>query len=427
MTALQPEDIFSRRESNVRSYCRSFPATFHKSRGAELWDVDGRRYIDFLAGAGALNYGHNPVRLRKPLIAYLETEGVTQGLDLHTTAKGEFLERFEDIILMPRGLTHRLMFTGPTGTNAVEAAIKLARKATGRHRIAAFTNAFHGMSAGALGATGNRYHRSAGDVSHSAVDRYPYDGYLGADVDTVAVIERYIDDQSSGFEPPAAYLVECVQAEGGLNVAGDGWLQRLQALARRTNSLLIVDDIQAGCGRTGRFFSFETSGIRPDLICLSKSLSGYGLPLAVVLVSPECDVLGPGQHNGTFRGHNLAFITASAALEYWRDKTFTTIVEGNIARFRTSLTRLAIKLGPDFAVKGKGLMVGLSCPNRETADAISHAAFANNLIIETCGPADEVVKCLPPLNIEGEIADDGLAILEKAALDVCLAGHAHAS
>lgn len=417
MNALKP-DIFSRRESNVRSYCRSFPATFHKSFGSELWDVDGHRYIDFLAGAGALNYGHNPTRLREPLMAYLEAGCITHGLDLHTTAKGEFLAKFEDIILTPRAMTHRIMFTGPTGANAVEAAIKIARKVTGRSRIASFTNAFHGMTTGALGVTGNRYHRSVGDVSHASVDRYPYDGYLGPDIDTVDVIDRYTTDASSGFEPPAAFLVECVQAEGGLNVAGEGWLRRLEALARRLNSLLIVDDIQAGCGRTGQFFSFEASGIRPDLICLSKSLSGYGLPMAVVLVSPECDVLKPGQHNGTFRGNNLAFVTAAAALEYWRDVTFIAVVQDNVRRFQSALARLALKLGSNFAMKGTGLIVGLSCPDHNTATAISKGAFSRNLIVETCGPRAEVIKCLPPLNIKSDVADEGLTILEAAALNV---------
>lgn len=412
-------NIYSRRESNARSYCRSFPPVFQSSMGAEVWDVDGRRYIDFLAGAGALNYGHNPLSLRKPLIEYIEGGGITQGLDLHTTAKSDFLTKFDNIILAPRSMKHRVMFTGPTGTNAVEAAIKLARKATDRGRIAAFTNAFHGMSAGALALTGSRYHRMAGDVSHAAVDRYPYDGYLGPNVDTIALIEHYINDPSSGFEPPAAFLVECVQGEGGLNVATDGWLQRLEALARQLGSLLIVDDIQAGCGRTGHFFSFESSGIQPDLICLSKSLSGYGLPMAVVLVSPEYDVLGPGQHNGTFRGNNLAFVTASAALDYWCDNDFAEAVQSNILRFHSSLSHLTARLGDGFSVKGKGLMVGISCRDDKLANAISKNAFARNLIVELCGPKDEVVKCLPPLNIDSDVAEEGLSILEAAVLDVC--------
>src|SRR5262249_9545955 len=183
-------DIFEKRESAVRSYCRLFPATFKTAREAILWDDNGRSYIDFFAGAGALNYGHNPTPLKEAMLAYLAVDGITHSLDMRTAAKAEFLETFSDRILAPRNLDYRVMFSGPTGANAVEAAIKLARKVTGRPNVAAFTNGFHGMSLGALAATGNKFNRTGAGVPLSGVDRYPYDGYFGDELDTVAMIRK---------------------------------------------------------------------------------------------------------------------------------------------------------------------------------------------------------------------------------------------
>ncbi len=222
------------------------------------------------------------------------------------------------MILKPREMDYKVMFPGPTGTNAVEAALKLARKVTGRTNVIAFTNGFHGMTLGSLALTGNAGKRTGAGVSLTDTTHMPFCGYFGMDTDTIEVLEGYLRDGSSGIEQPAAFVVETVQAEGGVNVASREWLGRLSALAKELGALLIVDDIQVGCGRTGPFFSFEPAGISPDIICLSKSLSGYGLPLAVTLMKPEIDQFEPGEHNGTFRGHNPAFVTAAAALEtYW--------------------------------------------------------------------------------------------------------------
>ncbi|HEX8538493.1 MAG TPA: diaminobutyrate--2-oxoglutarate transaminase, partial [Cystobacter sp.] len=276
--------VFEALESKVRSYCRHFPVTFTRARNARLWDEEGKEYIDLFTGAGALNYGHNPEPMKRALLDYLAGDGIIHSLDLHTAAKREFLQAFERIILRGRGLTYRMMFTGPTGTNAVEAAIKLARKVTGRSSIAAFTNGFHGMTLGALSATGSAAKRKGAGVPLGLVDRLPFDGYFGPDTDTLRMISRLLEDPSSGFDAPAAFLVETVQGEGGVKAASTEWLRGLAELARRHGSLLIVDDIQAGCGRTGTFFSFEPAGLQPDIVCLSKSLSGYGLPLSMVLI-----------------------------------------------------------------------------------------------------------------------------------------------
>ena len=298
---------FERMESDVRGYCRMFPTVFTTASGHLLTDETGDEYIDFFSGAGALNYGHNNPVLRERLIDYLANDGVTHSLDMATTAKRDFLETFDELILQPRGMAYKVMFPGPTGTNAVEAALKLARKVTGRTNVVAFTNGFHGMTLGSLALTGNAGKRSGAGVSLTDATHMPYCGYFGPDTDTIEVLEGYLKDSSSGLEDPAAFIVETVQAEGGVNVASREWLQRIEALAKEFCALLIVDDIQVGCGRTGPFFSFEPAGLSPDIICLSKSLSGYGLPLAITLIKPEHDQWSPANtmaHSGDTIQHS---------------------------------------------------------------------------------------------------------------------------
>jgi diaminobutyrate-2-oxoglutarate transaminase len=408
-------DIFETRESNVRSYCRSFPATFKTARDAVLWDQEGRTYIDFFSGAGALNYGHNPPLLKKALIDYISADGIAHALDLHTSAKASFLEAFTSTILLPRKLDYRVMFPGPTGTNAVEAAMKLARKVTKRPNIAAFTNGFHGMSAGALAATGNAFNRRGAGMPLNGVDRYPYEGYFGPTIDTTAMIRRLLEDPSSGLEPPAAFLLETIQGEGGLHCANERWLRSLAALAAELGSLIIIDDIQAGCGRTGTFFSFERFGLHPDIVCLSKSISGFGLPMSLLLFDQRHDLWEPGEHNGTFRGNNLAFVTATAALEAWSDDAFPLLIEQRARQLKEGLAAIAHDLDHRaLALRGRGLMQGLVCPTGDIAAAISRKAFDLGLLIETCGARGEVVKCLPPITISQEHLSVGLGKLSDA-------------
>ncbi len=265
---------------------------------------------------------------------------------MYTAAKARFLEVFKDHILAPRDLDYKLQFTGPTGTNAVEAAMKLARKVTGRSNIVSFTNGFHGCTYGALAVTGNHHHRGGGGIPvNNSVARIPYDGY--ANVDGLTLFETMLNDASSGLtggDKPAAVLLEVVQGEGGLNAASNEWLQRLQTICKAHDILVIVDDIQAGCGRTGTFFSFEPSGIKPDIVTLSKSIGGYGLPMAVVLLKPELDQWAPGEHNGTFRGNNHAFVTAAEAIEtYWRDDQFQTHVQARAEQLNKVLQDMLAK------------------------------------------------------------------------------------
>ncbi|MFJ7244191.1 diaminobutyrate--2-oxoglutarate transaminase [Kitasatospora sp. NPDC098652] len=404
--------VFEQLESEIRTYCRRFPAVFTRASGHRMWDEDGREYLDFLSGAGALNYGHNPADARQALVDYLLADGPVHGLDLHTGAKRRFLERFQEVVLAPRGLSYRVQFTGPTGTNAIESAFKTARRVTGRTDIVAFTGGFHGLSLGALAASATAFKRDAAGVPLANVVRMPYEGFAGEGVDTIDHLTRMLDDPGSGMDKPAAFVVETVQGEGGLATATPEWLRRLAQVARERDILLIVDDIQAGCGRTGTFFSFEESGITPDLVCLSKSISGYGLPMALVLVKPELDQLGPGEHSGTFRGNNLAFVTAAAVLDRWADPAFT---EGLAARVEL-LDGLLADLARRFAAlgctpRGRGLIRGLGFTDPAFADRVSRAAFAAGLLVETTGARGQVLKIMPPIVLAEDRLTHGVTLL----------------
>lgn len=413
--------IFEDRESEVRGYCRDYPVVFTESRGSELITEDGERYIDFLGGAGTLNYGHNHPRLVEAAIKHLQNNAVLHGLDLHTTAKERFMNTFQNKILEPRGMDYKLQFTGPTGTNAVEAAMKLARKITGRQNIVSFTNGFHGMSLGALAATGNSHHRGGAGVALQGTTFLPYDGYFGPDVDTTEYIDRMLEDPSSGVDIPAAVILETIQGEGGVNVASCEWLQKIEAICRKYEIMLIVDDIQVGCGRTGTFFSFEDCGIDPDIITLSKSLGGIGLPMAVVLMRPELDEWEPGEHNGTFRGNNLAFTTAAEAIDaFWSDKQFSEEIKEKSGILRQHLQWIRAEHSDVCGkVRGRGMMYGLECSVDGLSDKVVEKAFEHKLIIESCGPNGRVIKFLGPLTTSVDELEEGLKRLATAFDEAC--------
>jgi diaminobutyrate-2-oxoglutarate transaminase len=413
--------IFDTLESEVRFYSRLFPVVFERAAGSQLYDESGRSYIDFFSGAGTLNYGHNNPVFKELLFDYLRRDGITHSLDMATTAKRAFLTRLQRVILEPRGLRYKVQHTGPTGTNAVEAALKLARKATGRSNVLYFYNAYHGLSLGALAVTGSASKRKAAGVPLLYTMPVPFEGDLG-DEDTVDHLRSLLENPASGVDRPAAVIVETVQAEGGVRAASLGWLQRLSGLLREHGILLIVDDIQAGCGRTGTFFSFEPAGIVPDIVCLSKSISGFGLPMSIVLLRPELDVWSPGEHTATFRGNNLAFVTAAAAFDYWQDDSFSRDIlrKADLVRrrFEAICARHAEVCG---GVRGRGLLQGLHLEPDGLAAAVAQTAFQSGLLIEPAGPRDEVLKLLPPLVIEDAELTAGLDILETA-LEQVLAG-----
>ncbi len=417
MTTVETADkeIFTRRESEARSYCRNFDTVFTSAEGSTMTDADGRTYIDFLAGCSSLNYGHNDPDMKAALLEHIAGNGIAHGLDMYTDSKAAFLKTFEELVLWPRGMDHKVMMTGPTGTNAVEAAIKLARKVTGRKNVISFTNGFHGMTLGSLALTGNHGKRAgAGGVSLNDVTRMPFEGALGDDVDTLQIIESMLDNSSSGIEPPAAFILELVQGEGGLNAASPEWVQGIARLAEAHGALLIVDDIQAGLGRTGSFFSFDNFGIVPDMVTMAKSLSGFGLPFAALLIKPEHDIWKPAEHNGTFRGNTHAFVTARIALEkFWVDDRFRHQIALKSQVLEERLLAIAARI-PGAEIKGRGMMRGVDVGSGDLAGEICAEAFRNGLIIETSGAEDEVVKVLAPLTTPMEQFKEGLDILESA-------------
>lgn len=404
--------IFERRESEVRSYSRSWPVVFDSAGGSWLYGVDGTAYLDFFAGAGTLNYGHNNSVLRHALISYLEHNGVTHALDMWTVARASLLETLEEKILASRGLNYKVVFPGPSGANAVEAALKLARRVTGRRWLAYFSNAFHGMTLGALSVNGNpAVRRSAGIPLPHCVE-LPYD----EQTTDVVNLEDQLAASPGGLDGTAAVIVETVQGEGGLYVARDQWLRELAAVCRRHGILLIIDDIQMGCGRVGSFFSFEGAGVQPDMVCLSKSVSGYGLPMALTLIRPELDVWKPAEHNGTFRGFNLAFVTGTEALRaYWSDDELENATRAKGERVARGLEQILVSY-PDagLTTRGRGLARGLRAASGEIASQISAAAFQRRLLVETCGPEGEVVKLLPPLTVASGDIDRALEVLDAS-------------
>ncbi len=404
---------FERIESNVRGYARLFPTVFRNASGSTITDNEGHTFIDFFCGAGSLNYGHNNSLAKAALLQYIASDGIQHSLDTMTESKARFLESFERIILRPRELSYKIQFTGPTGTNAVEAAIKLARKQTQRSHIVAFTNAYHGHSLGSLSLTGNQYYHSEFYGSHNNVTHLPYDGYLGS-LDTSVMLEKMLDDSSSGLPRPAAVIVETVQGEGGVNIASNAWLQRVATICQDRDIRFIVDDIQTGNGRTGKFFSFEHSGIKPDIVCMSKSIGG-GLPMSLVLIRPELDIWKPGEHTGTFRGNNLAFVAAAAVLEYWAEPTFETSIEIRSRIVQDCLRRIVARHPQsNFSVRGRGLMYGLDVLDGKLARQIIDRSFANGLMLESCGAGDQVLKFMPALTIETGLLEQGLSIFDAS-------------
>ena len=405
--------IFEEMESEVRGYVRSFPAIFDVAKGSEIFDENNNRYIDFFAGAGTLNYGHNNPLISNAMIEYLQHGGIVHGLDKATIAKRAFLQKFRDTILAPRNLQYKVQFTGPTGTNAVETALKLARMVKKRSNVIAFTNGYHGLTMGALAATGNYFYKDESYGSRINTAFMPFDNFLGPDVNTIEYLRKFLSDGSSGIDLPAAIIVETVQGEGGVNVASIEWLKGLQNVCQEFDILLIIDDIQVGNGRTGTFFSFERAGIHPDMVTLSKSIGG-GLPMALLLMRPELDQWQPGEHTGTFRGNNLAFVAATQALSYWDNDDLSKAVEYKANIIREGLEKLAAEF-PEFEpkVKGLGMIQGLEMTTG-VASETSQEAFSRGLIIETAGADDQVLKFLPSLLIEEDLIHEGLAIIKES-------------
>ncbi|MBI1318430.1 MAG: aminotransferase class III-fold pyridoxal phosphate-dependent enzyme [Candidatus Hydrogenedens sp.] len=408
--------VFDTWESEIRGYSRAYPTVFQSASNARQVDEDGRSYIDFFGGAGVLNFGHNNPSMKQAVIDFIQADGVAHSLDMATTVKRAFIEAFAAIILEPRNMHYKMQFMGPTGTNAVEAALKLARRVTGRRNVVAFSHGFHGMTLGSLACTANSYFRKAAGVPLENVIRLPYETATGGGIDCLKEFHCSLADPSSGIEPPAAFVVEAIQAEGGVHVASKEWLHAVQRLARDTGALFIIDDIQAGCGRTGSYFSFDGMGLDPDIITLAKGIGGFGTPLAMNLNKPEHDQhWSPGEHTGTFRGQGISFVAGREALRYFMDDTFMGNVRDKGERMRAFLQGIAEKhSGRGFDVRGSGMMQAIDIGDGATAKAIATACFESGLLIGPCGSGGRVLKLIPPLTIPDDDLNEGLSLLAKA-------------
>lgn len=423
-----------RRESSARTYARSFPIVPVHAVGMTITGADGRTYLDCLSGAGALALGHNHPEVVAAVRNVLDSGAPMMALDLATPIKDAFVETLFD--LLPAGLRHdaRIHFCGPTGADAVEAALKLTQTATGRRGLLAFTGAYHGMTAGALGASGDVAVRSRLAPAPHEVTRlpfpYPYRCPFGiGGADSARLSARYADlllaDPAGGLLPPAAMLVEPVQGEGGVIPAPDGWLREMRDISSRHGIPLIIDEVQTGVGRTGEFWATEHSGVTPDVLVLSKAIGG-GLPLAVIVYSAELDGWAAGAHTGTFRGNQLALAAGAATLRVVSEQRLAARAAELGERLMTSLRGLAADRASIGEVRGRGLMIGIevvepagvpdSVGARPAAPGLARRirreALHRGLIVELGGRHDTVVRLLPPLVMSDAEAD---SVLERLA------------
>jgi len=405
--------VFSEMESQVRSYCRKFPVEFSKALNSELFTKEGNRYIDFLDMAGSMNYGHNNPYIKKAILDYLSEDSIINALDMYTEAKAAFLVTMEDIIFKPRHLNYKVMCCGPTGTNAVEAALKLARKNKKRTNVFAFSGAFHGMSLGSLAMTTDRTSRKGAGVPLTNITFVPYENEK---VDSIAYIRHILEDDHSGIELPAAIFVETTQAEGGINVSSVQWLKELRAICDEYDILLVCDDIQVGNGRTGYFFSFERAGIIPDMVVLSKSISGFGMPMALLLMKPELDIFRPAEHNGTFRGNQLSFVGGKAGIEFFDEHRIDEIVRRKAVVVNDYISKEILPLDSRLQYRGIGLIWGIDFIGIDAKKALDccHECFNRGLVIELAGRHDSVLKIMPALTIEDDTLLEGLSIIKES-------------
>ncbi|MBD5111736.1 MAG: aspartate aminotransferase family protein [Ruminococcaceae bacterium] len=412
--------VFEEYESSVRSYCRHFPAVFAKARGSLMYDENGTEYVDFFCGAGALNYGHNNPYIIGKMIEYLQSGGIMHSMDMYTPAKREFLDVLENRVLKPRGLDYRVMCCGPTGTNANEAALKLARKVTGRSNVWAFMGCFHGMTLGALSLTTEKYARDAAGTPLGSCTHIPAP-YMFPELDVIAYMQRLLDDDHSGVSKPAALFMETVQAEGGIYPFPAEFLKGCREFCDKNGILLVVDDIQAGCARTGTFFSFERAGIKPDMVTLSKSIGGVGMPMALLLIKPDEDIWQPAEHNGTFRGNQLSFVAGKAALEYMLDHNVEDESKRKGQIIEDFIKNEILPLDSRLSYRGIGMIWGIDCEKLGGdvfSEKVVDACFSHNLVLERAGRGNCVVKLMPAPVIEDEILMRGLNILKQSITEV---------
>jgi diaminobutyrate-2-oxoglutarate transaminase len=414
-------------ESNARVYGRHFPIAVQDASGSFLRDVDGNVFIDFLTGAGVLSLGHGHPELVE--VAAEQMGRFAHGLDLPSAAKDAFVEA--QLSMLPARMAERtkVHFCGPTGANAVDAAIRLCKIATGRSDVVSFQGGFHGTTHAGASLTGLVANKASVANGVPGVHFFPFsncsDCPLGLTRDRCATncaefVERSLRDPNGGVPRPAAVLVELVQGEGGVIPADPEFVRRLWALTRELDVPLVVDEVQTGCGRTGTWFAFEQYGIEPDVIVASKALSGIGQPVALIMYDERLDVWAPGAHTGTFRGNQVAFAAGSRAVEIVRRDDVLGNVRARAAQIELLLTEL--RRHPWVRdVRGRGLMWGVELADPVSgrraggvAERVQARALRQGLILELGGREDCVVRLLPPLNVTEDVVATACRILVEA-------------
>ncbi|NWA25193.1 diaminobutyrate--2-oxoglutarate transaminase family protein [Pseudomonas gingeri] len=408
-------------ESNARTYAATFQRLFVSGKGMRVKDANGQEYLDCLSNAGTLALGHNPAVVRDAVIEFLNSDHLQQALDLATPAKHAFVQ--ELFATLPAGMrdNSKILFCGPSGSDAIEAAIKLARHYTQRSPLMAFHGGYHGMTAGALSAMGNLNPKAGLVAQGTHFLPFPYRfrcpfGTDGEHTDRLSIdyIRTVLCDPESGVSKPAAVVVEVVQGEGGCIAASAEWLRALREITREQGILLIIDEVQTGLGRTGSLFAIEHSGITPDILVLSKAIGG-GYPMSVIIYAEHLDTWGPGMHAGTFRGNQVAMVAGAATMRYIKEHDLV----GNAARRGEQLQSGLEDIARHFPfigdVRGRGLMLGVEIVKPGSASrpglgdgararAIKLECFDNGMMIETGGRHSAVLRFLPPLNItESEV------------------------
>ena len=410
---------FEELESNVRYYSRQWPAVFSTAHNSTITAEDGTRYLDFFAGAGALSYGHNNPILVEVAIEHLRSGKLLHSLDTKTVEKRRFLEAIERHVLLPRKMDMVIQTVGPTGATAVEAALQLAQRITGNRAVVGFEGSYHGMTYRTASISASM----AGRAISAHVKEFVALPYVRTVSDSdLALLDSTLDSTVDG-QRIGAVIIESTQGEGGARPFDPLYLRAIRECASERGILVIADEIQAGVGRTGAFFSFEGSMLDPDIVCVSKSISGLGLPMALNLVRRDLDAWSPGEFSGTFRGNNLAFATSATMLEtYWADSNLEKSTEKRGNTVQAALEEIADTFGNGkFEARGNGLLCGLDVGDTQLAADIAAAAFERRLIVETCGAGNATVKLLPPLVIEEDQLAEGLTRLRDAVDTACKA------
>ena len=438
-------DRQNRTESNARSYPRKFPIAINKAKGSWVEDVQGNSYLDFLCGAGTLALGHNDDEVNQAMVDLIQSGAPLHTLDLTTPTKDRFVETIFSLLPQELQTNGKIQFCSPSGTDAVDAAIKLCKTATGRTSVIAFSGGYHGMGHGALALTGNlnAKNRISGLMSDVHFMPYPYSyrcpfglgGEAGIDA-ACAYFEKTLKDPESGITKPAAVIIEPIQGEGGVIPAPIKFLQTVRRVTQELDIPMIVDEIQCGIGRSGKFFAFEHAGITPDVILASKAIGG-SQPMSVVIYHKDLDLWESGAHAGTFRGNQLAMAAGTVVMKRVSEKSFLAEVTAKGEFIREKLQALKSELPIIGDIRGKGLMVGVEFvdpngtrdslgsfpPSGTIASKIQKECFENRLIMEKGGRYGSVMRCLCALNVSYEDINLMLSIFvqdrRKVSADEC--------